>query len=139
MIIEFEIPGPPMGKGRHRTTKTGYSYTPKETVSYENLVKMCCREVYKGDPHQGQVEALIVACYPIPKSTSKKRAHQMATGYIRPIIKPDWDNIGKIVCDALNHIVYRDDAQIVDARVRKFFSERPRVAVTLTLTELGAI
>ena len=50
---------------------------------------------------------------------------------IRPGKKPDWDNIGKVVTDSLNQIAYRDDAQVVDAQVRKFFSEQPRIEVTI--------
>lgn len=49
--------------------------------------------------------------------------------------KPDFDNIGKIVCDSLNNIAYHDDAQIVDAQVRKFFSDDPRVVVTIQEAE----
>ena len=45
--------------------------------------------------------------------------------------KADWDNIGKIVCDSLNGIAYHDDVQIVDAQVRKFYGETPRVVVTI--------
>ena len=54
---------------------------------------------------------------------------------IRPMKKPDFDNIGKIVCDALNDIAYHDDAQIVDAQVRKFFSDDPKVVVTIQEAE----
>ena len=43
-----------------------------------------------------------------------------------------FDNIGKIICDALNGIAYRDDAQIVDALVRKFYSDTPRVIVEIS-------
>ena len=53
---------------------------------------------------------------------------------IRPTRKPDFDNIGKIICDALNGIAYRDDAQIVDALVRKFYSDTPRVIVEISDT-----
>lgn len=50
---------------------------------------------------------------------------------IRPTKKPDWDNIGKIVTDALNGVAYHDDAQIVDAQVRKFYSKDPRVEIII--------
>lgn len=54
---------------------------------------------------------------------------------IRPTKKPDWDNVGKIICDSLNNIAYHDDNQVVDAQVRKFFSENPRVEVTIRKVE----
>ena len=48
------------------------------------------------------------------------------------MVKPDWDNIGKIVCDALNGSAYKDDAAITDATVCKRYGTRPCVAVRLT-------
>ena len=50
---------------------------------------------------------------------------------IRPMKKPDNDIIVKVVQDALNQIAYRDDVQIVDCQLRKFYSENPRVVVTI--------
>ena len=41
------------------------------------------------------------------------------------------DNILKIIADSLNQIAYKDDAQVVDTQVRKFYSRRPRVAVVI--------
>lgn len=33
--------------------------------------------------------------------------------------KPDWDNLGKTVTDALNEVAYADDAQVIAAHVYK--------------------
>ena len=55
----------------------------------------------------------------------------MLGGDIRPTKKPDMDNVIKIIADALNKIAYRDDTQIVDCQVRKFYSEKPRVEVMI--------
>ena len=55
----------------------------------------------------------------------------MEAGVILPITKPDWDNIGKIVSDALNGIAYRDDSQVVDSRVRKIYSNEPRTVIRI--------
>ena len=67
--------------------------------------------------------------------TVEQRRTMMLEHKIRPTKKPDWDNIGKIVCDSLNNIAYHDDNQVVDAQVRKFFSENPRVEVTIRKVE----
>lgn len=136
MKAKFTILGEPAGKGRPRFSNAGgfvKTYTPEKTVSYENLVKLeyeqQCRN-YRF-PDDAQLDVRIVAYYEIPKSTSKKKAKLMEEGKIRPTKKPDFDNIGKIICDSLNQRAYRDDAQIVDAQVRKFYSDRPRVVVTI--------
>ena len=73
----------------------------------------------------------IVAYYSIPPSKSKKQQALMRSKQVRPTKKPDWDNIGKVVADSLNQIAYADDAQIVDSMVRKFFSDNPRVEVSI--------
>lgn len=131
MQVKFVIPGPPKGKARHRTMKTGISYNPQENVLYENLVKVSYQQQVK--QMLGEViEADIWAYFPIPKSASKKKHEQMERGEIRPTVKPDWDNIGKIVCDALSNIAYSDDKIITDATVHKRYSDNPRVEVTFT-------
>ena len=55
----------------------------------------------------------------------------MAAGEVRPVKKPDGDNIIKIVTDALNKLAYHDDSQLVDISVSKFYSENARVEVLI--------
>lgn len=83
-------------------------------------------------PDDAMLSVRIFAYLSIPKSVSKKKRTAMLEGLIRPTKKPDHDNIGKIVCDALNGIAYRDDAQIVDSLVRKFYSDKPCVLVEIS-------
>lgn len=46
--VRFTVPGAPKGKARARTVhgKGGgtFSYTPEQTVLYENLIKCCYRD-----------------------------------------------------------------------------------------------
>lgn len=134
--ISFSIPGAPFGKQRPRVVHNGSfskAYTPKETVSYENLIKVMYQQEAKGQmfPEGSMLDVRIIAYYEIPKSVSKKKQRLMLEHKIRPAKKPDWDNIGKIICDSLNKIAYHDDSAVVDAQVRKFYSENPRVDVTI--------
>lgn len=133
--IRFTVPGPPAAKQRPRFSN-GHTYTPQKTVQYENLVKVCYEQAARGYkfPDDAMLDVRIFAFYEIPKSVSKKKRQQMIDNEIRPTKKPDFDNIGKIICDSLNGIAYRDDAVIVDAQVRKFYSERPRVEVSIRTT-----
>ena len=129
--LDFEIPGKPMGKQRPRMMRTGHAYTPKETINYENLVRMCFREKYPEHiPIDGKVALDVDAYFPIADSWTKKKKKQALDDEISPH-KPDWDNIGKIVSDALNEIAYKDDAQIYYASVQKHYSDRPRVEVRI--------
>lgn len=135
MDIEFTIPGSPKGKARHRTTKTGINYTPKETTQYENLVRMMFKQRYTGAPCNGLVTALIVACFPIPKATTIKNRSLMNERRLKPQKKPDCDNIAKIILDSLNQIAYRDDSQVCGLTVFKVYDKTPRVIVSLGLED----
>ena len=99
---------------------------------YENLVKTEYRQqVGVKFPDDAMLDVRIFAYYPIPKSASKRKRQAMLEKKIRPTKKPDWDNVGKVICDSLNGIAYRDDAQVVDSMVRKFYGEDPKVVVTI--------
>lgn len=134
MVILFTVPGEPKGKGRPRLGRSGHAYTPHDTAVYENLVKVCFKEKYPKhvplDP-DAEVRAEIIAFYSIPKSASKKKRNDMLMGFARPKKKPDCDNIGKIICDALNGIVYHDDSQVVDLEIRKYYSDEPKVKIRM--------
>ena len=135
MRAKFCIHGDPQGKGRPRfSTVCGHVHTrtPDETVLYENLVKTEYRQqVGVKFPDDAMLDVRIFAYYSIPKSVSKKKRQAMLDKRIRPTKKPDFDNIGKVICDSLNGVAYRDDTQVVDCMVRKFYAEIPRVLVTI--------
>ena len=134
MEVKFIVLGEPKGKGRPRFSRnTGHAVTPKDTVNYETLVRMeyanQCEDIKF--PDKEMLDMRIKAFYSIPKSVSKKKRASMLAGELRPTKKPDMDNVIKIIADSLNQIAYRDDTQIVDCQVRKFYSENPRVEVTI--------
>jgi len=132
MEIYFIVPGPPKGKARARTLRNGITYTPKETVQYENLVKMYCKQAMSGAPIDGPVAILVEAGFPIPKSASQNRQKAMCNHDVYPTVKPDLDNILKIICDSLNGIAWRDDAQVVISTVWKYYSIEPCVTVMIS-------
>lgn len=140
MKVKFTVLGTPQGKGRPRFTKVGNfvkAYTPDSTVSYENLIKLeyrrQCRD-YRF-PEEIPLDVRIMAYYDIPKSVSKKKRQEMISHQLRPMKKPDNDNIIKCVLDALNQIAYKDDVQVADCQIRKFYSESPRIVVSITESE----
>jgi Holliday junction resolvase RusA-like endonuclease len=136
MRTQVCIYGEPQGKGRPRfSTVCGHvkTRTTDQTVIYENLVKTEYRnQSGVRFPDDAMLDVRVMAYYTIPKSISKKKRQAMLDHKVRPTKKPDFDNIGKVICDSLNGIAYRDDAQIVDAQVRKFYSDTPRVVVIIT-------
>ncbi len=136
--VTFTVLGEPQGKARQRVTRFG-TYTPEQTVMYENLIKTEYRRQCKDHRFEDKqpLRMVVRAEYQIPKSASKIKRMGMIKGDIRPVKKPDWDNVGKIVSDALNKIAYRDDSQIVECLVTKFYSERPKLTVRISELSKG--
>jgi Holliday junction resolvase RusA-like endonuclease len=117
-MITFTIPGEPQGKARARVVRMGNftrTYTPEKTVNYENLIKYTYMNDTFNILNTEPLKMTIIAYYSIPKSTSKKKTTEMLEGKLRPTKKPDFENVAKVVSDALNKIAYNDDTQIVEA------------------------
>jgi Holliday junction resolvase RusA-like endonuclease len=138
----FTIIGEPMGKQRPKFSRAGSfvkTYTPEATANYEQWVKLSYMQ-QRGDTaiiDDKEIAVTITAYFKIPASVSKKKAEQMRLGYIRPTKKPDFDNITKIICDALNGLAYKDDAAIVSAIVEKYYAtdDEPKVIVEIKTLE----
>lgn len=135
MKAKFSVYGEPHGKGRPRFTKRGshmIAYTDKKTADYENRIAAeYRRQVGKRFPDDSMLDMRVYAYFEIPKSANHKKRLAMELGETRPTKTPDVDNIVKIVADALNKIAYRDDKQIIDCQVRKFYSTQPRIEVII--------
>jgi Holliday junction resolvase RusA-like endonuclease len=85
-------------------------------------------------------DALVVtmeARLPVPKSWSQKKRDAALCGALLPTGKPDGDNYAKML-DSLNQIVWVDDAQIVDLRIRKFYSARPGMKIEVRIADIFA-
>ena len=71
---------------------------------------------------------------PMPKQWSKKKKKEMEGQYRNK--RPDIDNYVKFVLDSLGGTFFKDDAQIVELNVYKYYSQTPRTEITImTLDE----
>lgn len=133
-LVQFTVPGEPIGKGRPRFVRaTGRTYTPEKTVNYENLVRLCYMQQVNRPPFEaGTPLSMTVEVYQqIPKSVSKRKREAMIGRKILPTKKPDCSNILKSIEDGLNGVAYIDDSQIVEVNVVKRFAESPTVLVLI--------
>jgi Holliday junction resolvase RusA-like endonuclease len=145
--IKITIYGSPQGKkaprSRHVKTKDGREfnlvYSPKVTKNYENFIKSEYHRLYPGVFLDGAIYMAVIAYFPIPKSTSKKKMELMISGKIRPVVKPDYDNICKTAADGLKGLAFKDDSYIVDQLFRKYYSDRPRLEILLFPIRQGDI
>lgn len=138
-MIEFSLAGAPRGKERVKTAADGHAYTPERTVTFEGRLAYAA-QIAMGDrpPLDGPLQLDVRMYIAVPASKPKKWREAALRGEIRPTVKPDWDNGGKLT-DALNLIVWIDDKQIVDGRVRKWYSDRPRTEIRVSVVSNDAI
>lgn len=68
---------------------------------------------------------------PIPAGLNRLDKILAELRLIKVISKPDWDNLGKTYSDMVQKHLLQEDSLVYDARVRKFYSSKPRVELTL--------
>jgi len=151
MTLTFTIPGEPKGNERTGSGKQGQRYTPAMTRAYRDKALLMFRQAAPGwKIHTGPVRLEIVAYYPRAKS-HYNNGKLLDTAPIWPLIRPDFDNVSKMVADAiqpkrgkkgqptvLQGYAYKDDAQIVDSHFLKLYQLngfQPCVKVSLIFWE----
>lgn len=135
-VIEIIVLGVPVAKGRPRFAKaTGHTYTPEKTRNFEAALKYAAEQVMgERPPLSGPISLEIDVKLPISASWTKKQQAAARSGALRPTKKPDFDNYAKTV-DALNMVVWQDDGQVVEATVRKTYSDKP--GMWIRVNEIG--
>lgn len=109
--MNFIIPIEPQGKKVPRVTRNGTFNDPETRAAMRAIAEEIQRQ-YKGEPLDCPVRVLITAWRTRPKS--KKNQVWADT-------KPDYDNIEKLLGDALEGILWVNDSRIVDGRcVKKY-------------------
>jgi len=133
-IVNFEIPGDPVPKGRPRFARRGtfvQTYTDSKTLEYETLVGFKARQaIGASEPLKGHLTVFLYLRYAVPASYSKKRTEACLNGLEYPK-RVDLDNCYKSITDAMNGIVYADDSQIVEAHIMKCYSLEPGANVMI--------
>lgn len=143
--IEIRMDGAPVAKGRHRhrlSTKTNIfgnkvpfirTHPDVKTENFETQLGWAARAVMKDRPLlTGPLLMTTFSFLPIPQSWSAKKRAAAIRGEIYPTIRPDYDNLSKAISDALNKVVWQDDAQVVTATIHKRYSERPRTEISIS-------
>ena len=131
--FRFCVPGIPRGQGRPRFARIGSfvrTYDPAQSRSYKATVAQFAQAAGVR-PIDGPVTLQVDAYLPRPKRLCRKRDSPTS---LPATCRPDWDNIGKIVADALIGVAYADDAQVAEGHVRKLYHEvggMPRIEVTV--------
>jgi len=134
----FIVPGRPVGNEAKTsaTVRKGRStirvhYTPEKTRNFYALVVMCAKAANL--PMLDQVILDVAICIPC----RVKKYKTMPDKWIEPRVRPDRDNIIKIIGDALQNILYLNDKDVLDGRTYYRFippDAQPYTEVTVRAT-----
>lgn len=130
--ISFEIPGKPFA-WRRTGGKGIIRFEDKDQVQSKKGVAELFRAAVGPEfiPHDGPVQLHMICFFMIaPKKPAwwqeaaaalEIPCHQLA----------DYDNLSKLLGDALNEIAWIDDRIIFDGRTQKFWAHRSRTEITM--------
>ena len=134
--VDFWVKGQPVGKGRPRFTKSGHTYTPQKTKDYEHKLAAAASDAMQNlglEPWSGKCKVGVLAQFEIPTSWPKKRREAAVRYEVHPG-RPDIDNLVKIALDAINGVVFEDDAQVYMVQAMKRYGD-PMLLVSVEWDE----
>ena len=135
-MIKMTILGEPVAQHRPRITTVGkfprMYKTAKDNTYREKLYWEAKRLNMKPISRKIPLLVRLRVLRQIPKSLSGTKRELAIKKLLRPVTKPDIDNYVKQVFDALNGLVWEDDAQIVLINAAKFYDEIPRLELEIT-------
>lgn len=132
-MLTVELAGDPKGKGRPRfDPRSLRAYSPAPTVKYEAALRKAASEAMAGRPlFSGPLAVTILATLRVPASWPQAKRAAAVAGRLWPTSRPDVDNIQKIALDALNKVVWPDDAAVVECHARKRYGARPGLVIVV--------
>lgn len=161
------LEGEPRGKGRPRFAKVGgfvRVFTDEATKQYELEIQMEVAQALYGRAmaesiwglrklpakemflmlgfvprFSGPVRFDMEIAHSIRASWPKSKQEAARLGNIAPTIKIDFDNCAKVFCDAFNGCMWHDDTQVIEATIKKKFSDQPYVMVRVTPIDLMTV
>ena len=133
-MVMYTVYGEAVGKQRPRFVRRGNhvsTYTPEKTKTYEDEIRYMAKcAMGASPPLETPVTVAIYIRIEIPKSFSKQKRKDALEGILKPMRKPDIDNIAKSHLDAIQGgIIILDDKQVVNLHVTKVYAEIGAVEV----------
>lgn len=137
-MIKLIFPIEPVAQARPRARRFGKGirlYDPPKTATFKKQLRALATEMYHDAPVEGEIYLKVAFYRKIQKSISKKEHDRRASGAHRPIVKADLSNCLKSFEDALNGVLWKDDAMIVHEEIDKYYSDKPRIEVEIYAKE----
>lgn len=139
--VYIEVTGNPIAKKRHRDGKNGRKYNPskEDELSFFDRVYI---QIGEFNPIKGPIRLDLTFVLKRPKGhygTGRNSGRLKKSAPRYHIVKPDRDNLDKLVMDALNGYLWRDDCQVVQGSIMKQYHNPDDVFGPRTLIKVFAI
>ena len=132
MMFEFTVPGKPVAWQRVEPGRGGRPHDTARNREEKARIGMLAR-LAGARPVSGGVELWVTFVFRRP------RCHFLRDGTLRPdapmvhFVKPDADNLLKLVKDALTGVAYCDDCQVARVHMAKEWTETGMPGTTIAL------
>lgn len=133
MIVDVEPVAQPRQrfKSLARGGKVCYTESTHPVQAYKQAIREAAEKLFPVSALDSPVMLDIDFMMPRPKRLMKKNSRP---DRIPHFARPDVDNLAVAVLNSLTGIIYIDDAQVCDCRIRKFYhsaDELPHVEITV--------
>ena len=91
----------------------------KKTKAFQEEIKRTCK--YTGPIIETPLQVKAIFFFVRPKSVKRNY----------PSVKPDLDNLSKSLMDALEGVIFKNDAQIIDMKLTKRYAEKAKIIVEI--------
>lgn len=125
------LPGDPLAKLRPRFCRRGDgvgTYNPQKWE--QRLTQFEMKKTFI-EPTDRPTKVSMSFYMPVPMSYTRRKTHGALWGTYKHSCRPDIDNLAKYYLDAGNGVLWADDGLITSLFVRKFYSCKPGVRITV--------
>lgn len=132
VFFTFEIE--PVPQLRPRVSSLGgyvRVYDPPKVKQFKSLLRSLAVNQYSRPPMLGPLSVSLTFYRPVQSSISRSERERRLSNESKPVVKPDTDNYIKSTLDALNGVLWHDDAQIVKLTGEKRYSDKPKITVSV--------
>jgi Holliday junction resolvase RusA-like endonuclease len=111
-------------------------YSSRDYTASQARCRSCAKDAQdlagNTEPYGGPVQAKMTFYHLVPKNWPRAKRMMVKTDEIRPVVKPDIDNVEKAIHDACKGVIFDDDNQIVKVTKDKKYAlteEEARIEV----------
>ena len=102
------------------------TYKAPKQAQYENQLMQLLADAAPAIPVDEAISLTVIAVLPVPSSWSKKKKDMAISGAIRPVGKPDLDNLVKNIKDCMTNLSFwKDDSRVCTIHANKIYGVKP--------------